>query len=200
MRCKRLGKYRLAALGRAPAPADIVRRMTRFPSRPRGSVCVFAVLTTLAVLTGACASTSGGAVPRPFPSPAGTISTADRGRPDTIVGTALTLRGVPYRNGGSDPGGFDCSGFTQYVFARNGIALPRSVEEQFDEGKKVKSRDLTSGDLVFFKTTSRGPSHVGIVIGEDQFIHAPSSRGVVRVERLSADYWSKRFIAARRVD
>ena len=179
--------------------------MTRFPSRPPGATCVLAVLTTLAVLTGACATSSprGGvvAVPRPFPSPAGAAaSTVDRTRPDTIVGTALTLRGAPYRNGGSDPGGFDCSGFTQYVFARNGIALPRSVEEQFDEGKKVKPRDLSSGDLVFFKTTSRGPSHVGIVIGDDQFIHAPSSKGVVRVERLSADYWSKRFIAARRVD
>jgi len=179
--------------------------MTRFPSRPRGAVCVLAVLTTLAVLTGACATSSsnGGvvAVPRPFPSPAGSAaSTADRGRPDTIVGTALTLRGVPYRNGGSDPSGFDCSGFTQYVFARSGIALPRSVEEQFDQGKKVKARDLSSGDLVFFKTTSRGPSHVGIVIADDQFIHAPSSKGVVRVERLSADYWSKRFIAARRLN
>jgi cell wall-associated NlpC family hydrolase len=175
--------------------------MMRFPSHPRGAVCALAVLTTLAVLTGACASSSGGAVPRPFPSPArGAASTADRGRPGTIVGTALTLRGVPYRNGGSDPRGFDCSGFTQYVFARNGIALPRSVEDQFDEGKKIKPRDLSSGDLVFFKTTSRGPSHVGIVVGNDQFIHAPSSKGVVRVERLSADYWSKRFIAARRVD
>ena len=156
------------------------------------------MLAVLTALTAACAST--GSVPRPFPSPAGTAAPALRDRPGTIVGTALGLRGVPYRNGGSDPGGFDCSGFTQYVFARSGIALPRSVEEQFDEGKKVKPRDLSSGDLVFFKTTSRGPSHVGIVIGEDQFIHAPSSKGVVRVERLSSDYWSKRFIAARRLN
>ena len=168
----------------------------RFPSHRCAAVCVLAVLTTL---TGACASTGG--VPRPFPSPGGPAAPVSaRERPGAITDTALTLRGVPYRNGGSDPGGFDCSGFTQYVFARNGIALPRSVEEQFDEGKKVKPRDLSSGDLVFFKTTSRGPSHVGIVIGDDQFIHAPSSKGVVRVERLSADYWSKRFIAARRVD
>jgi cell wall-associated NlpC family hydrolase len=175
--------------------------MTRFPSRPPAAVCTLAVVATLAVLTGACASGSRGAVPRPFPAPPGpAASTTDRRQSGTIVSTALTLRGVPYRNGGSDPGGFDCSGFTQYVFARNGIALPRSVEEQFDEGKKVKPRDLTSGDLVFFKTTSRGPSHVGIVVGDDQFIHAPSSKGVVRVERLSADYWSKRFIAARRLN
>ena len=134
--------------------------MTRFPSRPRGAVCVLAVLTTLAVLTGACARRStAGAVAGP---PAVSLARRGPSRPQTaagrgtIVGTALTLRGVPYRNGGSDPGGFDCSGFTQYVFARSGIALPRSVEEQFDEGKKVKPRDLSSGDLVFFKTTSRG--------------------------------------------
>jgi cell wall-associated NlpC family hydrolase len=172
--------------------------MTRFPSRRRGAVCALAVLTALATLTGACAST--GNVPRPFPSPAGSAAPALRERPETIVGTALTLRGIPYRNGGSDPGGFDCSGFTQYVFAQSGIALPRAVEDQFDSGKKVKTRDLSSGDLVFFRTTSRGPSHVGIVIGDDQFIHAPSSKGVVRVERMSADYWAKRFIAGRRVD
>ena len=72
--------------------------------------------------------------------------------------------------------------------------------EQYESGKKVKPRDLESGDLVFFKTVSRGPSHVGIVIGEGQFVHAPSSKGVVRVERLSAEYWSKRFLAARRVN
>ena len=126
-----------------------------------------------------------------------------RSRPaaaSSVADTALAFRGVPYRNGGSDPSGFDCSGFTQYVFAQHGIALPRSVEDQFEEGKKVKPRDLESGDLVFFKTVSRGPSHVGIIIGDDQFVHAPSSKGVVRVERLSAEYWSKRFIAGRRVD
>jgi cell wall-associated NlpC family hydrolase len=125
---------------------------------------------------------------------------ARRGLPDTVVATALTLRGIPYRNGGSDPGGFDCSGFTQYVFARSGVALPRAVEEQFQVGRNVKASDLESGDLVFFRTVSNGPSHVGIVIGGDQFIHAPSSNGVVRVERLSTDYWSRRFVAARRIE
>ena len=158
--------------------------MTRFPSGPAAVVCALAALTT------ACATSA----------PRGTVSGRPSGfPPQTIASTALSLRGVPYRNGGSDPSGFDCSGFTQYVFARSGIALPRAVEEQYQVGKKVKPADLESGDLVFFKTVSRGPSHVGIVIGEDQFIHAPSSKGVVRVERLSADYWSRRFIAARRL-
>ena len=117
-----------------------------------------------------------------------------------LVGTALNLRGTPYRNGGSDLTGFDCSGFTQYVFAQHGIGLPRSVEEQSQIGKKVKPEELASGDLVFFSTVTRGASHVGIVIGGDEFIHAPTSNGVVRVEHLSSGYWSQRFLEARRVN
>jgi cell wall-associated NlpC family hydrolase len=117
-----------------------------------------------------------------------------------LVGTALNLRGTPYRNGGSDITGFDCSGFTQYVFAQHGIGLPRSVEEQVQIGKKVKPEELASGDLVFFSTVTRGASHVGIVVGGDEFIHAPTSNGVVRVEHLSSTYWSQRFLEARRVN
>jgi len=116
-----------------------------------------------------------------------------------LVGTALQLRGTPYLDGGASPHGFDCSGFTQYVFAQHGVRLPRAVEEQYKAGSKIDSGDLTAGDLLFFQTTSRGASHVGIAVGTDQFVHAPSSTGVVRVERLSADYWSKRYLGARRV-
>jgi cell wall-associated NlpC family hydrolase len=116
-----------------------------------------------------------------------------------LVGTALALRGIPYRDGGGDPQGFDCSGFTQYVFAQHGMALPRAVREQFRVGKSVKPQDLAPGDIVFFATTGAGPSHVAIAIGGDEFIHAPSSTGVVRVEHLSSSYWSPRFLGARRV-
>jgi cell wall-associated NlpC family hydrolase len=115
------------------------------------------------------------------------------------VGTALSLRGTPYRNGGSDPNGFDCSGFTQYVFAQFGFALPREVREQYHEGKSIEPADLAPGDLVFFSTTDPGVSHVAIVVGGDQFVHAPSSSGVVRVERLSSSYWSPRYVGARRI-
>jgi cell wall-associated NlpC family hydrolase len=110
------------------------------------------------------------------------------------------LRGVPYRNGGSDPNGFDCSGFTQYVFAQYGITLPREVREQFHVGKAVQPDDLVAGDIVFFSTTDPGPSHVAIVIGGDEFVHAPSTTGVVRVEHLSSTYWSPRFLGARRIN
>ena len=116
-----------------------------------------------------------------------------------LVGTALSLRGAPYRDGGTDPQGFDCSGFTQYVFSQYGLSLPRAVREQYRVGKSIKAEDLAPGDILFFATTEPGPSHVAIAIGGDQFVHAPSSTGVVRVERLSSSYWSPRYLGARRV-
>jgi cell wall-associated NlpC family hydrolase len=116
-----------------------------------------------------------------------------------LTGTALALRGAPYRNGGADPGGFDCSGFTQYVFSKYGIALPRAVVDQFTAGEAVTPEQVSAGDLLFFSTLAPGPTHVAIALGGDEFVHAPSSAGVVRVEHLSAVYWSRRFIGARRV-
>jgi peptidoglycan DL-endopeptidase CwlO len=117
-----------------------------------------------------------------------------------LSGTALSLRGAPYRNGGVDPvSGFDCSGFVKYVYQQHGVSMPREVREQFRVGKNVDRDQLEPGDLVFFSTVAPGASHVGIVIGGDQFVHAPSERGVVRVESLSQQYWSTRFIGAKRV-
>jgi cell wall-associated NlpC family hydrolase len=117
-----------------------------------------------------------------------------------VAGTALSLRGTPYRNGGSDPKGFDCSGFTQYVFSQYGVALPRDVREQYRAGKAIDPSQLAPGDLVFFATTDPDVSHVAIAIGGDEFVHAPSSSGVVRVEHLSGTYWSPRFVGVRRVN
>ena len=85
------------------------------------------------------------------------------------------------------------------MFARYGLALPRATRDQFKLGKAVDSDELEPGDLLFFTTTAPGASHVGIAVGTDQFVHAPSSTGVVRVERLSSGYWSRRFIGAKRI-
>jgi cell wall-associated NlpC family hydrolase len=115
------------------------------------------------------------------------------------VGTALSLRGAPYRDGGADPSGFDCSGFVTYVFAQQGLFVPRTVSEQYALGSAVDRAALEAGDLVFFSTTTRGPSHVGIAISDAEFVHAPSSAGVVRVESLAARYWASRFLIARRL-
>jgi cell wall-associated NlpC family hydrolase len=116
-----------------------------------------------------------------------------------VTGTALSLRGAPYKNGGSDPSGFDCSGFVRYVFSQHGVAVPRTVTEQFHAGKPVDQQHVEAGDLVFFATVAPGASHVGIAIGGDEFIHAPSGAGQVKVERMSAPYWAARFVGARRV-
>jgi cell wall-associated NlpC family hydrolase len=117
-----------------------------------------------------------------------------------LAGTALSLRGSPYRDGGTDPSGFDCSGFTWYVFGQHGLQLPRTVGEQFERGAPVEVSSLRAGDLVFFDTTGHGATHVGILIGGDEFVHAPNSRGEVRVERLGSTYWSRRYLGARRID
>jgi cell wall-associated NlpC family hydrolase len=113
---------------------------------------------------------------------------------------ALSLRGAPYRNGGNDPAGFDCSGLVKYVFEQHGVAMPRDTRRQFEVGQEVDPSALEPGDLVFFTTVAPGASHVGIVVGGDQFVHAPNSAGVVRVEYLSSQYWSSRFVGARRVN
>lgn len=168
------------------------------------------LLGTVALATVATGCASTGAVPRPFPTPGTAPGATSKpagpeqpiSRPDgyAIAGAALALRGAPYRNGGADPTGFDCSGFTQYVFGEYGIALPREVRDQFRIGESVDRQPLAPGDLLFFTTTAPGPSHVAIAIGGDQFVHAPSSKGVVRVERLSAAYWSQRYLGARRIN
>ena len=152
-------------------------------------------------------SVPGASVPAPFPGaipgpvPGTSVPSSARGAFDTyaLTGTALSLRGAPYRNGGTDPNGFDCSGFTQYVFAKYGVALPRAVLDQFKTGQAVAPERLSPGDLLFFSTVAAGPTHVAIALGGDEFVHAPSSAGVVRVEHLSASYWSQRFVGARRV-
>jgi cell wall-associated NlpC family hydrolase len=153
-----------------------------------------------ASMSGACAARGG--VPRPFPGAA--LPPAIEPPPEpvaspTLITTALGFRGIPYRNGGSDPSGFDCSGFVQYVFAQFGTALPREVRDQYRTGRAINLDEVVAGDLLFFETVSRGASHVGLAIGAGEFVQAPSSRGVVRVERYDATYWARRFVGARRV-
>ena len=164
------------------------------------------LILSVAALAAGCAST--GATPRPFPLPGSAPSPGTASAPRapvapstdgySISSTALALRGAPYRNGGSDPQGFDCSGFVQYVYNQHGVKMPREVRKQFGVGHDVQPTSLEPGDLVFFSTIAPGASHVGIAVGGDQFVHAPSTSGVVRVENLSSQYWASRFVGARR--
>lgn len=115
-----------------------------------------------------------------------------------IIQTSMRYRGVPYVFGGTSPDGFDCSGFTRYVFAQSGIYLPRMADEQFEVGRYVSYGRLQPGDLVFFSTYASGASHSGIYIGDGRFISATSSRGVA-IDSLDSGYWGSRYIGARRV-
>lgn len=115
-----------------------------------------------------------------------------------VISLALQYEGVPYMFGGTSPRGFDCSGFTQYVFSRSGLYLPRAADEQFEVGTPVSLSRLQPGDLVFFTTYEAGPSHVGIYLGDGDFISATSSSGIA-ITSLYGGYWGNRYIGARRI-
>jgi hypothetical protein len=180
-----------SAVGHQPSDAG-----DRLPRTPR--VACLAPLVLLGGMLAGCAST--GAVPRPFTVHGDGSEIPSRPIPgDTLADDALTFQGTPYRAAGADPTGFDGSGLVQYVFARHGIAVPRSVAEQFRIGRDVDADRLEPGDLVFFRINARDVSHVGIAVGGGRFVHAPSERGAVRVSLLGAPYWAKRYAGARRV-
>ena len=114
---------------------------------------------------------------------------------------ALSLVGIDYRYGGESPErGLDCSGLIRYVFQHvTGVTLPRTAQELSRIGKDIRAADLEPGDLVFFNTRRFAFSHVGIYLGNDHFIHAPSRGGEVGVASLGSAYWQKRYNGARRL-
>jgi cell wall-associated NlpC family hydrolase len=118
------------------------------------------------------------------------------------IDQAMDLLGIRYRRGGSSPeAGFDCSGFVSHVFREGlGLMLPRSSKEMSKAGEVISRDELRPGDLVFFNTMRRAFSHVGIYLGDNQFVHAPRTGGRVRIEDLRDGYWLKRFNGARRIN
>jgi NlpC/P60 family len=123
------------------------------------------------------------------------------GASNAVVDYALSLLGIPYRNGGTTPReGFDCSGYVGHVYRRvAGIELPRTAHDMSRVGRAVGRHELERGDLVFFNTLGAKFSHVGIYIGGGRFVHSPKRGKVVSIVELDNVYWTRQFNGARRV-
>lgn len=149
------------------------------------------------LLLAACGSPA----PRP-PTGPGTITQAPRavsGQAVEVVLYAMSLIDTGYRFGGKNPeAGLDCSGMVSYIFDRAaGLRVQGSAADIARRGRPVEREALRPGDLVFFNTMNRPFSHVGIYIGDDRFVHAPSTNGKVRIEQMDNRYFAQRYEAAR---
>ena len=133
-----------------------------------------------------------------FDSPVSVGSVPDGAAPPSryggVVGIAMRYLGVPYRWGGASPSGFDCSGFTMYVYAQIGVSLPHYTGAQWNMGVAVSRNDLQPGDLVFFN----GLGHMGIYVGGNNFIHAPHTGDVVKISSMTG-WYDQRYVGARRL-
>jgi cell wall-associated NlpC family hydrolase len=138
-------------------------------------------------------------LPKSFAS---TVSSAVVDKTETLINNAMQLIGVRYRWGGNTPqSGLDCSGFVRYVFNDTfGFLLPRKSAQMSKVGLQIGKEELRPGDLVFFNTMRHAFSHVGIYVGDNKFIHAPSKGKSIRVDDMTKVYWEKRYNGARRLD
>jgi murein DD-endopeptidase len=145
-----------------------------------------------------------GCASAPPPPPASSLKLAAEqpagGIAERAAQHAATLVGKPYRYGGSSPStGFDCSGLVQWSYAQAGRKLPRSTDDQRVALQRIRVTELRRGDLIFFDQEGKKASHVGIYVGNGEFVHAPSSGKRVRRDRLDTPYWSKHIAEARRL-
>ncbi len=117
-----------------------------------------------------------------------------------VVATAKTQLGKPYKYGGETPGtGFDCSGLIHWSYRQHGVVVPRVAKDQARCGKAVKRSQLTPGDIVVFRISSRSGIHTGLYSGNGKFVHSPSSGKRIREDSINTDYWKRRYVSARRV-
>jgi cell wall-associated NlpC family hydrolase len=169
-----------------------------------GRIALAGILT---IALTACAGTpSSRGTTGPRPTGAAPAASASPNSPDITPGSprtdmvrlALSMLGQPYRYGGAAPGGFDCSGLVQYAANGAGIHVPRTAHEQMRAGLAIPRGELRAGDLIFMHLAHK-ELHVGIVIDDQNFVHAPSKGGYVRIDRLSSPLYAKGFLSARRI-
>lgn len=122
------------------------------------------------------------------------------GKSEKVVQVAMSMIGTPYKYGGISPGsGFDCSGLVYFSHRKNGVTLPRTSYAQYKASNPISRKALRRGDLLFFRISGRKVSHVGIYLGNNRFVHSPSSGKKVSIAKLNSSYWSKRFIRGGRI-
>ncbi|RCX14450.1 NlpC/P60 family protein [Fontibacillus phaseoli] len=128
-----------------------------------------------------------------------TMGTGSAFADTTLNSVVKSVYGTPYKYGGVTTNGFDCSGFTRYVFKKMGVDLARVSAAQYKQGTTVAKSQLKAGDLVFFNTMGKGKvSHVGVYLGDGKFAHASSSKGI-RTDKLSSSYYKTRYVGAKRI-
>lgn len=154
----------------------------------RAILKIFFPLIALGLLATGCGHTQTSPVPK--------IQTSKVGK--KVVRVATSMVGRPYRYGGNNPRGFDCSGLVQYSYKRAGIDVPRNTRYQRRHSYKISQRQLKKGDLIFFNQEGKWASHVGIYIGKGRFVHAPSSGKRVRISSLQKRYWRRHLESIRR--
>lgn len=180
--------------------------MIKFTYTPYLLCAIFAVISSGCAANPSTNTKSNTALERKLPSPQinshgiDESSWPDRAR--EVLVNALSLSGIRYQYGGTSPeSGFDCSGFVRYVYQQaSNLSLPHSAHAISQIGKTIPKSELQPGDLVFFNTLKSTFSHVGIYLGNNRFIHSPSSGGGVRVEDMQQGYWQKRFNGAQRIE
>jgi hypothetical protein len=150
--------------------------------------------------SGAASSAQPGDASRTMPPGAPNFVDHSIGREEISI-QAMSLVGIPYHWGGNTPeSGFDCSGLVHYVVARSAnVDLPRTTADISQRGESIEPDGIAPGDLIFFNTTGRPHSHVGIYVGKLRFVNAPATGGTVRLDYLTNPYWAKRFDGIRRV-
>jgi len=157
---------------------------------------MFAVILSLLTLLGGCATA-------PLPPPSGSAPELANAIPyrfgEEVVVRAMAQIGTPYRYGGADLGGFDCSGLVFHVYGELGVATPRTAAAQFEASERVSRSELRPGDLVFFRTSGQRISHVGIYAGEGRFVHAPQTGRNVELRSLDDDYYAATYAGSGRL-